>query len=198
MTRGKLLPFRRVEGSPEAMSDDALIAALGVGDGSALGTLFDRYHRVVYRFLGRVASGASSDLDDLVQATFVEVSRSAAGFRGRSAVRTWILGIAANVGRHHIRTESRRRGMVANAAELPQQSPARPDDTVEQRQLVERVGRALSELPHDLRVAFVMCDLEDISGVDAAAVLGVRAGTLWRRLHEARKALRAALGEVVS
>ena len=51
----------------------------------------------------------------------------------------------------------------------------------------------MDALPHDLRAAFVLCDLEEMPGVEAARALDVRAGTLWRRLHEARRALRAAL-----
>jgi DNA-directed RNA polymerase specialized sigma24 family protein len=60
---------------------------------------------------------------------------------------------------------------------------------------LRRIERVLEALPHDLRVAFVLCDLEGISGVDAARTLGVRPGTVWRRLHEARKELRARLEE---
>jgi RNA polymerase sigma-70 factor (ECF subfamily) len=56
-----------------------------------------------------------------------------------------------------------------------------------------RLKAAMEGLPHDLREVFVMCDLEEIRGVDAARVLDIREGTLWRRLHEARKALREAL-----
>ncbi len=195
MTRGKLLPLRRSAGTPAELSDEALLAACGVGDGAALGELFDRYHEVVYRFLGRLAGAGDADLDDLVQATFVELRRSAGSFRGRSMMRTWLLGIAANVARHHVRGEVRRRSLVASAAELPQGAAARPDDSAEQRELLARVGEAVAELPHDLRVAFVMCDLEEVPGVEVARVLGLREGTLWRRLHDARKALRAALGE---
>ena len=58
---------------------------------------------------------------------------------------------------------------------------------------MSRLRDALGELSHDLRAAYVLCDLEDVPGVEAARVLGVRAGTLWRRLHEARRALRDAI-----
>ena len=60
---------------------------------------------------------------------------------------------------------------------------------------MQRLLVALDDLPHDLREAFVMCDLEEVAGVDVARALGVREGTLWRRLHEARRALRCALTE---
>jgi RNA polymerase sigma-70 factor, ECF subfamily len=193
--RGKLIPLRRLEGSPAEMSDEALVAACAVGENAALGALFDRYQGAVYRFLARLSGTDERDLDDLVQATFLEVYRASGQFAGRAQVKTWILGIAANVARHHVRSEVRRKAMVSAYAERPQHAAARPDQTAEQRELMARLRAALEELPHDLRVAFVMCDLEEIKGVDAARVLDIREGTLWRRLHEARKALRAALEE---
>jgi RNA polymerase sigma-70 factor (ECF subfamily) len=62
--------------------------------------------------------------------------------------------------------------------------------------MAEIAASALAELPFDLRSAFVLCDLEEMSGADAAAALDVRPGTLGRRLFEARRALRAAVEEV--
>ncbi len=193
LRRADVIPLHRLEGSPDEMSDSALVAACAVGEPAALGALFDRHHVAVHRFLSRLAPVGDSDLDDLVQCTFLELWRSAARYRGDSAVRSWIFGIAANLGRHHVRGEARRRIAMSGLAELPAASGARPDDQAAHRELLSRLAAALAELPHDLRVAFVMCDLEAIPGVEAARTLGVREGTLWRRLHHARKSLRTAM-----
>ncbi len=48
-------------------------------------------------------------------------------------------------------------------------------------------------LPHELRAAIVIVDLEGEKGSDAAAALGIPEGTLWRRLFQARTALRKAI-----
>ena len=104
-------------------------------------------------------------------------------------MRTWVFAIAANVTRRHVRNEVRRRSALERLSKLPTQPAGRPDDSLEQQQLVLRMREALSALPHDLRVALVMCDLEDISGREAAAVLQIPEGTLYRRVHEARRAL---------
>jgi len=192
--RGRLVPLRR-QGERRAavsdISDEALLAACGVGDTAALGALFDRHHQAIYRLVSRLLSAEPGAIDDLVQTTFLEAWRAARGFRGKGSVRSWLYGIAANAVRHHVRSAVRRRG--AHAA-LPEPSPSRgPDDAALRAQLVGRLAAAMDALPPDLRAAFVLCDLEELPGVEAARVLGVRAGTLWRRLHEARRALRAAL-----
>ncbi len=187
---GRLLPLRRVQGVVAEMSDEALLAACAMADAAALGALFDRHHQSVYLFLMRYLGPQHSDIDDVVQSTFIEVQRSAHGYRGKSSVRAWLLGIAANLARHHIRGETRRRGMLRGVADCPRAPLARPDDDTERQQLLSRMHQAITELPPELRAPLVLCDMEELPGAEAARVLGLREGTLWRRLHEARKLLR--------
>ncbi|MEO7732954.1 MAG: RNA polymerase sigma factor [Kofleriaceae bacterium] len=191
--RGKLLALRRATGAPAEMSDVALLAACAVGEATALGAMFDRHRATVQRLLARLAGADQHCTDDLVQETFLQVQRSAARFAGRSSVKTWILGIAANLARHHRRTEARRRTASTEFITQPQRAPTTPHELACKHQFVAQLQHALAALPHEQREVFVMCDLEDVSGAEAAAVLGIREGTLWWRLSEARKALRAAL-----
>jgi RNA polymerase sigma-70 factor, ECF subfamily len=191
----KLVPLRRVDGLPTEMSDEALLAACALGDSAALGALYDRLTPHLWRFLSRMAGNRVEELEDLVQATFVAVHRSAATFKGTASVRTWVFAVAANVTRRYLRDEVRRRAAVDRLARVPVSPAGRPDESVEKQQLMLRLREALSALPHDLRVSLVMCDLEDISGREAAAVLSIPEGTLYRRVHEARRALRALVDE---
>jgi RNA polymerase sigma factor (sigma-70 family) len=181
----KLVPLRRVGGATEEMSDEALLAACATGDSAALGALFDRFHQIVYRFAGRLATTDDLARDDLVQTTFLEVRRCASAFRATSSVRTWILGIAVNVSRHALRGERRRRARQAKyhdaIASVPAEQPL--DALVDQRKLLARIEQTLAGLPHDLQVAFVLCDLERLPCAEVAAVLAIPEGTLWRRLH---------------
>ena len=76
----------------------------------------------------------------------------------------------------------------------PPLASVRPDEQLERHQLVVRVRIALAALPHPLREALVLCEIEELTAAEAAEVLGTRQGTVWRRVHEARRALQAALG----
>lgn len=191
--KGKLLALHRIAGEPAAMSDVALLAACAVGDSAALGTLFDRHRSMVHRFLARLAGADQRNTDDLVQETFLQVHRSASQFGGRAGVRTWMLGIAVNVSRRHRRTEARRRAACADFGREPQRAARTPDHVARTRQFAIHLQNALAALAPDLREVFVMCDLEEVPGAEAATALGLREGTLWWRLSEARKALRKAL-----
>ena len=190
---GSLLPLRRVQGVVTEMSDEALLAACALDDAAALGALFDRFQQAVFRFLMRYLGPAHPDIDDLVQATFLEVRRSASGYRATASVRAWLLGIATNLARHHLRGETRRRGMLRSVEHSPPTPLRRPDDDTERRQLLQRLHQAITELPPELRGPLVLCDMEELPGAEAARVLDLREGTLWRRLHEARVALRERL-----
>ena len=191
---GDLIPLRRIAGAVHELSDEALVSAAGAGDRAALGALFDRFAVAVHRFIARIAGRYASDLDDLVQATFLEVYRASARFDRRSAVQTWIFGIAVNIVRHHHRAEGRRGATMQRFAAIDGGSAARPDAAVDRAHQLERISRALDDLSEPLRVAYVLCVIEELTAREAASALGTSEGTVWRRVHEARTALRAALG----
>jgi RNA polymerase sigma-70 factor, ECF subfamily len=184
--------WRGVQDAPEA-TDGALLEACAAGDTSALGALFDRYGRDVHRFLVRLRGVDAQVVDDLVQETFLSAYEGAARFKGEAAVKTWLLAIASNKARRHARDEGSRLARGATFLERFMATPHTPELDAEQRELIERMVAALPTLSHELRVVFLMCDVEELRGVDVARELGIRQGTLYRRLHDARRALRAAI-----
>jgi RNA polymerase sigma-70 factor (ECF subfamily) len=184
---GQLVELRRAR--PDELTDEALVAACATGDRAARGLLFERHVDAVHRFVDRMRGSDRPEVDDLVQATFVAAFRAATNYRGGS-VRAWLFGIAANTTRAYARREIRRKHALAAVAATD--APTTGLDARD-RAMLARLPAALAALPHDLRAAFVLVDLEEERGVDAAAALGVPEGTLWRRLFHARRALRAAL-----
>ena len=87
LTVGEVARVRR------APSDEALIKEIAKGNQAALRTLADRHQTRVYRFALRFV-GDASHAEDVVSETFFAVWQQAAGFQNRSAVGTWLLGIA--------------------------------------------------------------------------------------------------------
>lgn len=186
--RGKLLPLPGARDRAE-LSDDALIAACATGDDAARSQLFERHVDAVHRFIGRMQASDAGEVDDLVQATFVEAFRSVGRYRGPSA-RGWLYGIAANLTRAYARREIRRKRAHQAIASVDR-LPANLD--VVRREVIARLPAALTALPHDLRTVFVLVDLEQQRGAEVAAALQIPEGTVWRRLYRARQALRVAL-----
>ena len=192
--KGQLLVLQSASNPVTSLSDAALISACVIRDRAAFAELFRRHVDRVYRTIGRLPGVDSPDLEDLVQTTFLEVYRTASGYRAEAPVEHWILGIAVNVARHHVRGDVRRRSLNAAAATIADKmSSSRPDENASLTQLMTRLQLGLAALPEDLQLAFTMCELEGMRGADAARILGMREGTLWRKLHEARMALRDSL-----
>jgi RNA polymerase sigma-70 factor (ECF subfamily) len=177
----------------DVISDEELLERMAGGDRDALGLLFDRHHRALFGFLARAYPAEDADLDDLVQSAFLEAFRAAPRFRGAAAVRTWLFAIGSNLAKMHRRATSRRTRALQRFADLPVRAAGALDAALADQRTLARIEHALDELPHDLRVAYAMCVIEGVAAEDAARALGVARGTIWRRVHQARQALRAAI-----
>jgi RNA polymerase sigma factor (sigma-70 family) len=177
---------------PIELADRELLTKIAQGDLPCLGLLFDRYAVDVGRFIARVGIGGS-DVDDLVQATFLLVMKAAHGFRG-GGVRAWLFGLAANLARRHRRSLTRMATRVtAWVRERGSEMPETPGEAIDTRERALRAQAALARLSEKKREAFVMVVMEGIAAEDAAVALRIPVGTVWTRLHHARRELSAHL-----
>lgn len=108
-------------------------------------------------------------------------------------MKTWIFGIAVNVARTHARSERRRQAAIGRFGDVPVAGAAALDDAADRAQALARIARAVDALPYDLRVAYVLCVIEELTAKEAATTLDTREGTVWRRVHEARELIRVAI-----
>jgi RNA polymerase sigma-70 factor (ECF subfamily) len=174
----------------EAEEAYGLVARLRAGEPSALGEAYDLHH-VHVRVFARQLIGDDALAEDVVQETFAALPRAIRGYLGDGALRTFLVGIAINHARHHVRSAARRRAAVERFASEPAALSASPEANAERAQLADALHRALDELSIDQRAAFVLCELEEQSSVEAAHVLNVPEATVRTRLFHARRKLRA-------
>ncbi|MGB8651948.1 MAG: RNA polymerase sigma factor SigM [Mycobacteriales bacterium] len=170
--------------------DRALLAAHVAGDPRA-------FDELVRRHRGRMWAVAVRTLDDreeaadAVQDACLSAYRAAAGYRGDAKVTTWLHRIVVNAC-----LDRARRRAVRPTVPLPEQHPPDPRDVLGQRETQLEVEHALADLPVDQRLALVLVDLQGLSVDEAAAVLGVPAGTVKSRCFRARARLAVALGHL--
>ncbi len=128
------------------------------------------------------------DVDDVIQEVFVVVYRRRADFDPERPVRPWLCGIAFRVA-----SDWRRRAAQRDVPTADVEPHA--NEPIADRHLLahEAVLHGLKGLSFEHRAAIVLCDLEGHSAAEASALLGVPAGTVYSRLHEARRAFVAAL-----
>lgn len=181
--------------------DRADMERLAAGHDAALNDLMERHATPVFHFLCRILNN-EDDANDLAQEAFARVFQSRAKFRTNEKFSTWLFTIAANLARNQIRWRSRHPNISLDAetgvAEqtLASTLPASGAAPNEQALAAERVGAvrtAVGQLPADLREAIVLCEWEEKSVTEAAAILEATPKAVESRLYRARQNLREQL-----
>jgi RNA polymerase sigma-70 factor, ECF subfamily len=163
------------------MDDDELITRLAGGDDTALRELFNRHAAILATRLRTVLP--ASDVEDVLQETFLAVWKGAASYRPQGRAGGWLWVIARNQAALLLR----RRGPVTAPLEEVSQAGLDPAEAALVR---AEIAAALSGPEGDvLRLMYV----EDRPVAEVAALLGVPAGTVKSRAHRARRVLRTAL-----
>ena len=179
----------------------ALIQRCAARDEDACAELVAEHQRMVYQ-LSLNLLGDHNEALDLSQEVFLRVFRTIHGFRGQSALRTWIYRIVVNQARNRQRWWRRRyrSQQVSLDAHLrdfgdfqERTDGASPDRMLGRKELAERIRTALEQLPFDQRTAIVLREIDGLSYEEIGFSLGVAVGTVKSRLARAREALRAQL-----
>jgi len=153
---------------------------------------FERLYAIYFSFTWRVLRHLgvpAPAMDDAVQEVWLVVHRRLGAFEGRSALKTWLFGIALNVVRNQRRAEERR---VRHLLE-PERRDAPPDPEMEQlgREAWDRVQRFLSTLDAERREIFVCSLLEHLSAQETAEATGVDVTTVYQRVRSLRQAFKS-------
>lgn len=186
----------RQQAAPEDAADDAaeLVARLRAGDRAAVETVYVAHHAAIRGFARRLVGDAAA-AEDIVHETFVALPRAIRRFRGDGSLRAFLIGVAANHSRRHVRSAMRRRRATERLAAREEVQPRAFDATAAliTRQMAHRLWAALDELPLDQRVVFVLCEAEQRTSVEVAAIVGAPEGTVRTRLFHAKRKLREML-----
>ncbi len=180
-------------GTPAVRDDAELLRLTATGDDGAFATFVDRHQAGIWR-RAMALTGQGADAEDLMQETFLAAWRGAGSFRGGSA-RAWLLTIAA----HAWQRVARRAVPLADSDDAESVEAlalragwGREDDD----ERAATVQEAFARLAADDRRLLVLRDIEEMSGEDVAALLGLSLAAMKSRLHRARLRLAAAYEEV--
>ena len=182
----------------------ALISQCVAGDEQACSDLVSSHQRMVYQLALHLLADHNEALD-LSQEVFLRVFRTLAGFRGQSALRTWIYRIVVNQARNRQRWWRRRHRSqqisldehLRDHGDFPEVNDAEaPDRLLGRKELAERIRTALDSLPFDQKTALVLREIDGLSYEEIGFSLGVAVGTVKSRLARAREAVRAKLRDV--
>ncbi|WP_437668693.1 RNA polymerase sigma factor [Sorangium sp. So ce131] len=191
-----LVPFLFSRGAERGQAaEDTLVERLQRGDAAAIGEAYDQHYDAVRGFARRL-TGDDAAAEDLAHDVFVSLPQAIQRFRGGSSLKTFLIAIAVNHARHHVRAAARRRAAMERLALEPEEADASsPEREAGRADLAQALNRALDALPDAQRATFVLCEVEERSSREAAEILGVPEATVRTRLFHAKQKLRTLLEE---
>jgi RNA polymerase sigma-70 factor, ECF subfamily len=163
---------------------DLAAAVTGSGNEAAFRALYRRHTPALYRLALRLGGGDQPWAEELVQRAWIRAVEGLGAFGWRSALSTWLGGIAINCAREMWREV---RGVEEwNHLTVTRGAEPAADERID-------LDRAIERLPHGYRQVFVLHDIEGYTHEEIGGLLGIEAGTSKSQLSHARRRLRAAL-----
>jgi len=180
-----------------ASDDHDLLRAARGGDRQALERLAERHGERLRRYLATM-TGDDEAAEDLRQEALRLAIERLDQLRDPRRFDRWLLSIAINRCRQHLRSEVDRR---ARGGELPGELPdlgrRSALSSIVRRESAERLALAIDRLPILLREAFVLFHIEELPYAQIAELCGASENTLQVRVHRAKALLRQQLGDLV-
>src|SRR4051812_33305059 len=183
---------RPVEAVPQPASRSPRFkAALGLSGpdaGPEFREIYDAWFDDVSRWI-RALGGLDADRDDIVQEVFLVVRRRLKAFDGNNLA-GWLYRITSRQVRDFRRRAwvkhifTRRRGQEPDVLPHGGGGPAAALERKEEQRVLHTL---LAKMAEARRTAFVLFEIEGLSGEEIARIQSVPLNTVWTRLHHARK-----------
>ena len=169
-----------------------LLAALRAGEPWAVDALYRDHAAAVLAWCLRLG-GPQIDAEDTAHEVFIVALRRLAGLRGEATLSTWLYAITRRVVANARRRAAFRRFLGLEQAPEPRSGAPLADEEIERHRQRRQVQHALERLSAPLREVIVLAELEERAAPEVAHMLDIPVGTVYSRLHAARRAFAAAL-----
>ena len=183
--------------SPERAIDQKLVEKAEKGDKQAFGILVEKYQLKLNRLISRMVRD-QSEIEDIVQDSFIKAYRAINNFRGDSAFYTWLYRIGINTAKNHL-VSLGRRPKAMDAVDIEEienfqdaqdlRSVETPETTMMNNQITATVNNAAESLPDELKQAFKLREMDGHSYEEIAEMMGCPIGTVRSRIFRARDAI---------
>lgn len=183
------------------LTDDELLNTARAGDEGAFIALYRRRQGEIYRYVLRM-SRSESIAEDITQDVFMAVLKNEGNYKTeRGKFRAYLYAMARNMTLTRLK---KYQGHISidddnNSASYEMLDEMivsdHPLDGMTKHETIETVKQAIAVLPLHYREVVVLCDLNEVSYIDAAQILECSIGTVRSRLHRARAILMERLSE---
>ena len=194
MSAGGLAVHRQKMTLQTTPSDLDLLRLMSAGDEEAFTTLYRRRQGGVYRFALQM-SGSPAIAEDVTQEAFIVLMRTAERYDpNRGSLAAYLYGIARNYVLRRLEqdrmfvqfSDSPGEEEMTNNAMIVEGDPLAD---LTRNEMIEELRQSILSMPPRYREVVVLCDLHEMSYIDAAGIIGCAVGTVRSRLHRARALL---------
>ena len=175
-----------------AIPDEEVVTRVLRGETSLFELIIRRHNQRLYRTT-RAILRDESEAEDAMQEAYVRAFCHLDQFAGQAKFSTWLTKIAVYEALGRLRRSQRQEEMPDDM-----KSSDNPERAAYHSELQHAIEAAVDKLPPRYRSVFVLRDIEDMSGAEAAECLGINEVAVKTRLHRARRMLRGRLERTVS
>ena len=175
-------------------SDEAIVKRVQQGDLNAYNILVIKYQHKVAQILSKFLDN-TADVNDVAQEAFIKAYKAINSFRGESSFYTWLYGIVVNAAKTYLESSNKHKGHIdVDSEEFSSidengvlTNKDTPDRIIESQELQQVILSALNDLPHELRQALTMREIDGMSYDDMSVALDIPIGTVRSRIFRARQ-----------
>lgn len=178
----------------QELTDNEIVELVNQGGTRAFELLISRYNQRLYRII-RIYIKDETDVEDLMQETYLSCFEQLSTFRHQAAFSTWMIRIAINKALMHKRKERRWSVLMTNISELfafpdNQSDQGNPEETLISLETKMQLERLVGKLPKMYREVFILSQLVHMSTLDIATCLSISEENVRVRLFRAKQLLK--------
>jgi RNA polymerase sigma-70 factor (ECF subfamily) len=167
------------------MDEKVILQHLKGGSREALSLLWQAHSANVLNLAFRMMKDRD-EAEDILMDVFVQAPKAVQGFRGESALGTWLYRLTVNACLMKLRAQKRHRELEEEKLDVIIEEVLGKDDAKNEHFDAELLEKGLAELPAETRSMLWLKDAEDLDVKDLAEIYRMPEGTIKARLSRAR------------
>lgn len=177
------------------MNEEELIRNLKEGNETSFHALVDAYQTRVLKICFRFFL-IKEDAEDIAQWVFIEIFQSIGKFKGDCSLSTWVYRITISKCLDEIKKRKRKKRITVSGGTLPLEhindaplKDRRPDEKIEDKEIVKRLLKILDNLPENQRAALALSKIEGYNHLEIAEIMNISTSAVDSLIFRAKRNL---------
>lgn len=171
------------------LTDNMLMLSVKSGDVEKMGTLYNRYHKLLFRFVFNMTREKETS-EDMVHNVFMRMLKYPDGFTG-GEFKIWMYHIARNIVYDYLKQKNRKpfHSDIEEYAEKLESGQS-SDSILEKKEDIENLTKAMNKLSDENRELLVLCRYQELKYQEIAALMNISETAVKVRVHRAMNQLK--------